>query len=64
MKFENVPVYDNLSTLTEGLTGAHIKEVFVYAQLKAFREGRKGLCLNDITERINQFREKKPTMVV
>lgn len=56
--------YEKLSAIMEGLTGAHIKEVFVYAQLKALREGRKELRLDDISKRINYFREKKQTMIV
>jgi len=64
MKFENVPDYGKLSAMTEGLTGAHIKEVFVHAQLKAMREEREELRLNDIVERVNQFRVKRPDMVV
>lgn len=64
MKFEKVVDYSGLSAMMDGLTGAHIKEAFVYAQLKALREGRKALRINDIVERVNQFREKKPDIVV
>lgn len=64
MKFEDVVNYKELSAIMEGLTGAYIKEAFVYAQLKAMKEGRKKLRLNDITKRVNQFRVKKPKMVV
>lgn len=64
MKFENVPDYGKLSAMVEGLTGAHIKEAFVHAQLTAMKDGREKLRLNDIAERINQFRKKEPRMAV
>lgn len=69
MKFENeshgyLTDYGKLSAMMKGLTGAHIKETFVYAQLKALRDGREALRLDDIIERVNQFREKKPDIVV
>jgi len=56
--------YKKLSGMMTGLTGAHIKEVFVYAQLKALKRGSKAITLEDISNRLSQYKADKPSMIV
>ena len=64
MKFKKPLDYGEMSALTNGLTGAHIKEVFVYAQLKALKRGEIKIKLEDISKRLSQYKMSKSDIVV
>jgi len=57
MVFEEKPDWNNMAVLSKNLTGAHIKEIFVYAQLKALKRGSKKVSREDILERIKQYKQ-------
>jgi len=47
-----------------GLTGAHIKEIFVYAQLKALKRGMKKIKPEDVSRRARFYKKRTSKMVV
>lgn len=54
MEFENPNDIETIISASTGLTGAHIREIFVYAQIKALKEGREKLRTEDVMDRIKQ----------
>lgn len=64
MKFEEPLNLTQLSPTMSGLTGAHIKEVFIYAQLKALSDNKEKVRLEDVMNRIAFFKKREgPKMV-
>jgi len=59
MEFNSLPNYQQMVQLTKDLTGAQIKEVFIYAQLCGIRDREdKHIAMKDIIERVNSFNTK------
>jgi len=56
MKFDQSIDYKKIAAISNGLTGAHIKEIFVYAQLKALKRGSKKISFSDVEERVKQYK--------
>jgi len=57
MEFENPKDTESIASVTKNLTGAHLKEVFIYSQLKALKDGGEKLKTEDIMERIRQYQK-------
>lgn len=49
----------HIANLSDGLTGAHIKEVLIYGQLKALKDGEELMKESDLMERIKQHKTEK-----
>ena len=49
---------ENLVRLTEGLTGAHIREIFSYAYFRMKKEGRKFITEEDLLKAIKRLKER------
>jgi len=64
MKFEDKINYEYIGRITDGLTGSHIKEAFVYAQLKALKEGRKGIRMKDVEAKVKKFKQTRKNRLV
>jgi len=64
MKFESPLNYSKISLSMGGLTGAHIKEIFVYAQLKALKRGMKKIKPEDVSRRARFYKKNTSKMVV
>jgi SpoVK/Ycf46/Vps4 family AAA+-type ATPase len=55
MTFEKPNDFNSIAAATKELTGAHIKEVFVYAQLRALKNGHEKIRTDDVMERVRQY---------
>ena len=64
MEFESPLNYGKISLSMNGLTGAHIKEIFVYAQLKALKRGMKKIKPEDVSRRARFYKTNTSRMVV
>jgi cell division protease FtsH len=57
MEFDNPDDFDGIARDSAKLTGAHIREIFIYAQIKALRDGNEKLKTSDVLERIKQYKK-------
>jgi len=48
---------EKIAAMSDKLTGAHIREIFIYAQLKALKCNSKQIRVEDIAERIQQYKK-------